>query len=529
MTDKLRAKLKNLPNSPGVYFHKSASGEIIYVGKAAVLKNRVRQYFQKSRDTDAKTRALVAEIAMTDWIETETELDALFLESEMIKRYMPRYNIDLRDDKAPSYVRISAMSETPRTVTFTRQPLDDRAEYIGPFYSSTAVKNALRILRKSFPYYAKKSEVGSKLLMQIGLIPNLPAVSRNVSSSADLPKKMSYTGQPAEPSQGDEPVGAVRNIHFLSSNLVNADEKSYTDALANYDRDLKKLSRILHGGRAEIVKEIESEMKTAARDQNFELAAKLRNQLMNLKELKKQMIFGREEFLDISKDEALSGLQKMLNLENIPRRIEAYDISHISGTNNVASMVVATNGVADKREYRKFKLRTGGNDDYAHMRETIERRMKHLKDWGRPDLVIIDGGIGQLNAVADLLNSEKIPFIGRNKSGDHGRNARVVIAVPADNHYKEILLEKDDHIAKLIARLDEEAHRFAVSYHQTLRAKNQTKNALEEIPGIGPATRKKLIRKFGSVVGIRTAPETEIAKIVGQSKAKFIKQHIGTA
>jgi excinuclease ABC subunit C len=238
-------------------------------------------------------------------------------------------------------------------------------------------------------------------------------------------------------------------------------------------------------------------MKLASKQQNFELAAKLRNQLYNLNELKRQIVFGRDEFLDISKDQALIGLRDLLNLSEIPRRIEAYDISHISGTNNVASMVVATNGVADKREYRKFKLRTGGNDDYAHMRETITRRLKHLKDWGRPDLIVIDGGQGQLGAVADLLNAEKIPFIGRNKSGDHSRNARVQIVVPDsssfshslrestvdsrvkpenDNmQYETIELQNDDHIAKLIARLDDESHRFAVTYHRLLRSKQMTK------------------------------------------------------
>lgn len=469
MNKQLAAKLKTLPSGPGVYFHKNAGGEIIYVGKAAVLKNRVRQYFQKSRDIDAKTRALVAEITDVDWIETDSELDALFLEAEMVKRYMPRYNIDLRDDKSQAYVRISPQAETPRTVTLTRQPLDDRAEYIGPFYGSAAVRNALRILRKSFPYYAKKSEVGSALLLQLGLIP---------------------------------------------------------DDNDNYNKDLKKLSRILRGGRAEIIKEVENEMKAVASEQNFELAATLRNKLYNLNELKKQIIFGREEFLDISKDQALADLKKLLNLKTILRRIEAYDVSHISGTNNVASMVVATNGVADKRGYRKFKLRAGGNDDYAHMRETIERRLKHLRDWGRPDLVIIDGGKGQLNAVAGLLRAEKIPFIGRNKGGDHSRNAQVVVVVPRGDSYEEILLEKDDHIAKLIARLDDESHRFAVSYHQTLRGKSQTKNALEEIPGIGPATRKQLIRKFGSVAGVKNASNQEIAAIIGQAKARIIEQNM---
>ena len=147
----LKEKLKTLPRTPGVYFHKSANGEIIYVGKAAVLKNRVRQYFQSNKDFDAKTRALVNEIDDTDWVETESEIDALFLESEMVKRYMPRFNILLRDDKSQTYVRIDMKREWP-TVTFTRNPADDGARYIGPFYSGFAVKQALRYLRKIFPY-----------------------------------------------------------------------------------------------------------------------------------------------------------------------------------------------------------------------------------------------------------------------------------------------------------------------------------------------------------------------------------------
>jgi excinuclease ABC subunit C len=310
-----------------------------------------------------------------------------------------------------------------------------------------------------------------------------------------------------------------------------------------YKKDLRQLIRYLKGGRKQLLKEIERDMKRAAKQHDFETAARRRNQLRNLNELRRQMVFSRQEFLDASKDEALSGLKKLLDLKNIPQRIEAYDVSHISGTNNVASLVVATNGVADRREYRKFKLRTGGNDDYAHMRETIERRLKHLGDWGRPDLIIIDGGVGQLGAVADLLSAAEIPFIGRNKSGDHSRNAPVQIvfagAAPAKNpgiasselamgsaKYQTIELKNDDHIAKLIARLDDESHRFAISYHQSLRTKGQTKNALEDIPGIGPVTRKKLIRSLGSVSKIRAASQDEIASIVGQAKAQLIKQHL---
>ena len=173
MNEQLSKKLKKLPNSAGVYFHKNSKDEIIYVGKAADLKNRVRQYFQNSRGKDSKTQALVAEIAMTDWIEVETEMDALFLESEMIKRYKPQYNILLRDDKSPTYVRIGFRDKIPH-ISFTKNPLDDSAEYFGPFYNSNAVKKSVRLLRKVFPYYlSEKMPAKNSLDFKIGLKPGL--------------------------------------------------------------------------------------------------------------------------------------------------------------------------------------------------------------------------------------------------------------------------------------------------------------------------------------------------------------------
>ncbi len=475
MNSQLSAKLKTLPVSPGVYFHKSAAGEIIYVGKAAVLKNRVRQYFQSKKDMDAKTLALVTEIADTDWIETDSEIDALFLESEMVKRYMPRYNILLRDDKSQTFVRINMQDEVP-FVSFTRQPLDDGADYYGPFYNGLSVKNALRLLRKVFPYYTKPNLPNrAGLEFQLGLSPGVEA-------------------------------GATTPV--------------------DYKKSLRQLISYIKGNRKAVQKDLEKAMKIASGQLDFETAARLRNQLHNLAELQRQIVFSREEFLDISKDKALQGLRDLLDLPAAPRRIEAYDVSHISGRDNVASMVVATNGLADKREYRKFKLRLAGNDDVAHMRETIERRLKHLASWGKPDLIVIDGGIQQLGAVKELLVAANIPFVGRNKSGDHSRNASVTLVIPQGDSYETKLLGRDDHIAKLIARLDDEAHRFAISYHQTIRSKGQTTNILEEIPGIGPVTRKKLIRKFGSVTGIKTADEAAIAELVGMAKAKLIKQAV---
>ena len=364
MREQLLEKLKTLPAAPGVYFHKNAEGEVIYVGKAAVLKNRVRQYFHKT-GKDPKTTALVREIADTDWIVVDTEMDALFLESEMIKRYKPKWNILLRDDKTVSYVRIDMKSPVPY-VSFTRTPQDDRATYIGPFYGKVAIAKALRILRKVFPYYDKPYDGKKTLNTDLGLTPGI--------------------------------------------------EIGKTSAKA-YKQNLRKLRLYLEGGRHKLLKDLEKQMNRAAQDQEFEKAAELRGQLFGLRELQKKIVFSDKEFLDISSDQALTELQMLLHLPDPPRRIEGYDISHQSGTNVVGSMVVFSNGASDRSEYRKFKLRNQKNDDTANLHEIIERRLKH-QEWPFPDLIILDGGIGQVNTVKDLLAKHNIPVIGRDKSGD---------------------------------------------------------------------------------------------------------------
>lgn len=421
MNEALKAKLKTLPSAPGVYFHKNAEGEVIYVGKAAVLKNRVRQYFQNT-EKDPKTTALVAEIAMTDWLVVDTEMDALFLESEMIKRYMPKWNILLRDDKTVSYVRIDMKSEVPY-VTLTRNPEGDDAEYIGPFYAKKTVNDALRILRKVFPYYIKPYDGKKSLDTDLGLNPG-------IEIGKTTPKE--------------------------------------------YKKDLKKLIKYLEGGRKTLLTEIEKEMKYAAAEGKYEEAAKLRNQLFGLQELRKRIVFSDKEFMDISQDEALKQLKELLNLPEVPKRIEGYDISHQSGQDVVGSMVVFVNGASDRAEYRKFKLRNQKNDDTGNLREVLERRMKH-DEWEMPNLIILDGGIGQISAVLDLCKEKNIPVIGRNKSGDHTRNAGVTIIIPTDDKYDEIEINPESHVAKLIARIDEESHRFAITYHRLLKRKNMLK------------------------------------------------------
>lgn len=512
MQKNLEKKLKTLPRSPGVYFHKSKSGEIIYVGKAAILKNRVRQYFQDSRSKDAKTLALVAEIDDTDWVETESEIDALFLESEMVKRYMPRYNVLLRDDKSQSFVRIDMKSDWP-AVTLTRNPADDKADYFGPFYNGFALKKALRYLRRVYPFLTRQpSGYDSRLETQIGLSP---------------------------------------------------DPKKGSDA---YKADLKKLISYIKGNRKQLTRELERDMKTAAGLHDFEKATELRNKLRYMQELQRRVMFGDREFLDISKDKALGELADLLKLKATPTRIEGYDISHMGGKNVVASMVVFTNGVSDRAEYRKFKT-SERNDDTANLYEAVWRRLgeKNLKSWGTPDLLLIDGGKGQLDAAlrASEARGQNLPIISIAKREElllvHATRSNIDttrldellhssspdIFVERSGEYFLINLHPTQQnasghsrnlrgapsgqysdIVKLFQRIRDESHRFAISYHSILKRKTATASPLEELPGFGPATRKKLIKTFGSLREVKAASETELAAVIGGKKAALLKQNL---
>lgn len=522
MNQKLADKLKNLPNSAGVYFHKNSKGEIIYVGKAANLKNRVRSYFRNPAQLDNKTQALVAEIEMTDWLEVETELDALFLESELIKRYKPQYNILLRDDKSPTYVRIDFGAETPN-VSFTKLPSDDGAEYFGPFYAGNSIRKAVRLLRKIFPFYENEK----------------------------LPSKNNLNSQ----------IGLTPGLENFEKCSVEFEEK-----MRDYKKSLRNFARYLKGERSKIQKEIENEMKILAFEQRFEEAAKKRDQLRDLSELGRQVIFSRDEFLDISKDYALAKIAEIFNFKTPPRRIEAFDISHLGGENVVASMVVFTNGLANKQEYRKFKMRTGGNDDFTNMREVLTRRFSARNaKWGTPDLILIDGGKGQLAAAFEVLESfenAKIPVVGVAKRDEeivvhmqksnietswfeaqiHNSNDKIRVVKEGDfylanlhgqvhshGHARNLLGENSNEfgdLIKLFQRIRDESHRFAINYHTIIRKKSQTKNQLENISGIGSKTRTKLMKQFGSLKKIREASQEELSKVVGEKLAQKIKQEL---
>lgn len=502
MNQALKQKLANLPSSPGVYFHKDKNGQIIYIGKAAVLKNRVRQYFQSTALRDPKTAVLVSEIADTDWQEVTSEIEALFLEAELVRRYLPKFNILLRDDKSLIYIRIDINSDYP-TVSTTRRPLDDGAKYFGPYLSSQNVRVALKYLRRVFPYATSRS-IGQKrasLNYYIGLDPGL---------------------------------------------------ESGKTSLADYRANLRRLISYIKGNQTKLVVEIEIAMKNAAKFQSYELAVNLRNQLLALKNLNKQIVFGHSEQIDISKDHALSQLTELLGLATEPNQIEGFDISHHSGSDVVASMVVFVYGVSQKQKYRKFKIKVDKNDDYENMRQTISRRLssKNIKLWGTPDLMLVDGGKGQLSAALaarDHAELKHIPVIGLAKkfeqivlatpdadsskpSSNVNLNSQLVYSLGGyltkSKDFIVLNLPQNSHVIKLLQRIRDESHRFAISYHSVLKTKRQNKSLLDDIPTIGPATSKKLIKIFGSARGVTQASDREIQKVVGDKKAKIISQYL---
>jgi len=494
MNPKLKEKLATLPKTPGVYFHKNAEGQIIYVGKAAVLRNRVRQYFQESRFRDTKTDLLVSEIDDVDWIEVDSEVDALFLEAEMVRRYMPRYNILLRDDKSSCYIRISFKDRAP-LVSVTRRPYDDGADYYGPFLQSGPVRKALRYLRKAFPY----------------------------STHTTLPSR------------------ACLDYHIGLCPGPETDD--YDRSL--YLKNLKRLVAYIKGSQNKVIGELEKEMQRASKAHSFEQAANLRNKLLALRSLRAQVLFGDKEALDLSKDHALADMMELFKLTSAPRRIEGFDISHMSGTDTVASMVVFVNGVADKRNYRKFKMRIPGNDDFAHMNEVILRRLseKNVSSWGLPSIMLIDGGKGQLGAAIaarDQLGL-KVPMIGLAKKYEeivvHKEKSFVTIndkkllelrgfRTDESNDFVRLDIPNNANIVKLLQRIRDESHRFAVSYHSVLKTGRQTASMLDDIPGIGPVTKRKLLTHFGSVNGLKIAAEIEVAEVLGKKKAHKLMPYL---
>lgn len=419
-------KKLNIPIGPGIYQFLDKNKKIIYIGKAANLKNRVLSYWRKNADHSPAKFSMMKKIIKISWIKTDSEIEALLLESNLIKKHQPQYNVSLRDDKRYVYIKISTEEEFPRI--FISRKLDRSGKYFGPFVSAEAVKETLKTIRKIWPF----------------------------RSCWILPKS------------------TCLYYHIGKCPGPCEDKISKSD----FQKIIKQIRLFLEGKRRRVVKEIESEIKIKEEGgkENLKIAKSLKYTLFNLKK-----VLEHANILSLIDKYAgdVVELAKILNLSKIPQRIEGYDVSNIFGQEAVGSMVVFKDGEADKNEYRKFKIKTLPeiSNDTAMLKEILNRRFKHsLKNstdkWPLPDLIIIDGGKGQVNAGAKILKEQKldIPIIGLSKgNGRRSSMAKDKIFFTDEKSPLELPLASPGlHILK---RVRDEAHRFAIEYYRKLKSK----------------------------------------------------------
>ncbi|MBI2601353.1 excinuclease ABC subunit UvrC [Candidatus Daviesbacteria bacterium] len=408
-----------LPHKPGVYIFKDRSGKILYVGKAIDLITRVSSYF--SGRPPLRVSSMVWQIDQVETIIVESELEALILEANLIKKYLPPFNIRLTDDKDYLYIKITK-EDFPRVVIARKKDLEDSLKYFGPFPSGRTVKETLKHLRKIFPW------------CQMG------------------DKKSNKTRQ--------------RPCFYYHLNLCPGSCIGKVDK-SEYRKNIYRLALLLEGKKENLVTSLQQEMVLDADKQRFEEAAKIKKTIAGIEYLtqvnRTQSYLENPNFLEDEREISLLQLQKDLNLGKLPERIEGYDISNIQGENATGSMVVLTDGEVDKSQYRKFKILISGKpNDYAMHQEMMQRRLKHL-EWPMPDLIIIDGGRGQVRTVKQELDKKgiKVPIYGLAK--------RLEWLYPPEGEI--VKLSKRSLSLRLLQKLRDESHRFALSYHRKLRDK----------------------------------------------------------
>jgi excinuclease ABC subunit C len=466
----LKEKVRRLPDRPGVYLMKDRIGRIIYVGKAKALKKRVSSYFQPARSftLHPKIRALVEMIADFEAIVVKSEPEAILLEGKLIKQWKPRYNTDFTDDKRFLLVRVDMREELPR-FRFVRLRKDDHSRYFGPFAHSGPLRKALAQMRRQF-----------------GILLSDGTPTRLADGSWQL-------------------YDDVRAEIYGFPNSVTTEE---------YRARVDQACAFLEGKSREWLESLRSEMAAASERREFERAAGLRDVVFALeKTLERPRRFERTDPTALSAGApALESLQQALSLPAPPRTIECFDISHISGTFVVASMVRFADGKPDRDNYRRFRIKGFmGNDDFRAMEEVVGRRYRRLRDEARPfpDLVVIDGGVGQVGAALKAfvaLDLAPPPIVGLAKKEE-------IIVFPDQRPPLSIPL---DHAGlRLLQRLRDEAHRFANTYNADLRSKKIRESQLDDFPGLGPVRRAALMDWFGSIERLRGATAAEIAEVPG--------------
>ena len=579
----LTAQVALLPDKPGVYLMRDQAGKIIYVGKAVNLKNRVRSYFQQ-RGLSAKTEALVARIASFETIVTATEMEALILECNLIKKHRPRYNISLRDDKTYPFIKVTLNEAFPR-VYATRRLEKDGAKYYGPYASAGAMHETISLLKKLFPLRSCRSMDAQRPCLEYhikrclapcaGLVDqeSYLAMVRTVclfleGRSADVEKDLKRRMLAASEELKFELAGrlrdqlaAVRQV-MEKQNIVTGAGDQDVLGLARlggqscvqvfFVRSGKMVGRdrfMLSGGDNEtdgdilaaFVKQYYHEAAFIAREiltpvvlpESELLASWLSERKGGAVHLLTPQRGSKRDLVQLAADNAVEYLRQRnerdavkhgkstaameelaqrLSLARLPKRIECFDISHIQGAETVASMVVFTGGEPDKAEYRRFKLRTveGSPDDFASMQEVTLRRYREAAE-PLPDLIVIDGGKGQLSSALEVIRGvglSDIPVIGLAKEFEH---------IFRENISEPLILPRHSEALRLIQQIRDEAHRFAVTYHRKLRAKRNLVSVLDHIKGIGAKRRQALWKHFGALEKMRAASVEDLAAAPGMN------------
>lgn len=596
----IEEELKKLPGQPGVYIMHDAKDAIIYVGKAISLKNRVRQYFQSSRDKTAKIRQMVSKIARFEYIVTDSELEALVLECNLIKEHRPRYNTMLKDDKTYPYIKVTASEEYPR-ILFSRQMKKDKNKYFGPFTSAGAVKDTIELIRKIYRIracsrklpqdmgkdrpclyyhihqcdapcqgYISQADYQKSVKQAVGFLNGqyepvmkyLEEKMRTASETMEFEKAIEYrdlldsvrkvaqkqkiTSQSMEDrdiiAMAKDERDAVVQVFFVRDGKLIGREHFHMNLTGSESKAeiLNSFVKQFYAGTPFVPHEIwvQEELEdaeviasflTARRGQKVRFVVPKmgeKERLVELAEKNAKMVLSqdkekikREELRTIG---AMNQIGSWIGLSGI-KRVEAYDISNISGFESVGSMIVYENGRPKRNDYRKFRIRTvQGPNDYASMREVLLRRFSHgLEETKKlqaeggdlamgsftrfPDLLMMDGGRGQVNIALEVLRELQleIPVCGMVKDDNHRTRGLYYqnVEIPIDRHSEGF---------QLITRIQDEAHRFAIEYHRSLRGKEQVRSVLDDIKGIGPARRKSLMRMFKTIEAVREASVEEL-------------------
>lgn len=595
-----KAQLKILPDKPGVYLMKNTLGEIIYVGKAKVLKNRVRQYFQNSKSHSEKVKAMVKNISEFEYIVTDSEMEALILECNLIKKYSPKYNISLKDDKFYPFIKITTNEDFPK-VYITRNYAKDGNKYFGPYPNAGAVHETINLIRKIFPlrtckrfiveggkhtrpclnYHIKKCNAPCEGHISKAEYKSMIDEIMDVLSGRDktLVNNLKREMQEESLNLEFEKAGSLRDKILAIENIAEKqkvfksqdndedfinmykDEKDCCIQVffsrdgkvtgrehfilenSSHEDDSTVLSQFIvsfYGGTPKVPKNIyipaSDEVEALEEFLSIKRGSKVFAKIP-IKGEKKEMLelvknnakVTLEQFKDkILMDKEINRLcleqiQDLLEIDNLPFRIEAYDISNIQGVDSVGSMIVFEDGKAKNSDYRRFRIKTVKNaNDYDSMREILERRFTHgLKEIKEiqdkeikfssgkfsnfPDLIMMDGGKGQVNIALEVLEKLgiNIPVCGLVKDDHHATRGIIY-------NNKELIVNRNSNLMQLIRRIQDEVHRFAITYHRSLRDKRTLHSILDDIPNVGQKRRISLLMKFGSIENIKKATMEEL-------------------